>query len=96
MFYLLMVVAGIILAVWSIKKRNRVDPPAPTPPTPAPTPIIKPIPDPPIQLAKDVSHIYTHNEYHSRSVRRVWVCRDCEIENHDEDDHCSLCGATRY
>ncbi len=93
-FYLLMIVAGIILAVWSISKRNKVEPPAP----PHPVPPIKKetIPEPPIQLAKEVSHIYTHNEANSRSIRRVWVCRDCEMENHEEEDHCILCGAPKY
>lgn len=96
MFYLLMVVAGIILAVWSINKRKKEKPPTPPHPTPSPSPTKTPIPDPPIQLAKDVSHIYAYRFSRDRSTGRIWVCRDCEIENRDEDDRCSLCGASRY
>lgn len=94
MFYLLMVVAGIILAVWSINKRKKVEPPPP--PHPTPSPIKKPIPDSTIQIAKEISHIYVYRESHDSSARRIWVCRDCEIENRDEDDRCSYCGASRY
>lgn len=92
MFYLLMVVAGIILAVWSINKRKKVEPPPP--PHTTPSPIKKPIPDPTIQIAKEISHIYTYG--YSRDKGGIWVCRDCEIENRDEDDRCSFCGASRY
>ena len=91
MIYIVMIIAGIILLVW-YKGRSGKKPVPDS--TPNPPPYIDPTP-PPTELAKDINRIYIYSAAGDRMKRRVWVCRDCEVENSSESEYCILCGSSK-
>ena len=89
MIYIVMIIAGIILLVWYKGRSGKKPVPEPEPePAPDPTP-------PPTELAKDINRIYIYSAAGDRMKRRVWVCRDCEVENSSESEYCAFCGCSK-
>ena len=95
--YVLMICAGLLLGFWYLTKRKQ----KPTPPSPSPAPIPTPKPTPPkpqpvhIELAKEIRCIYSYSRSADMATRRVWVCRNCELENSMLNDNCELCGESK-
>ena len=89
MIYIVMIIAGIILLVWYKGRSKKTPEPEPTPePMPEPVPVNN-------ELAKDINRIYIYSASGDRMKRRVWVCRDCEVENISESEYCVLCGSSK-
>lgn len=91
--YVLMICLGVLLGFWLLIKSRKK--PAP-PPQPLPSePVVSPPPSMHVELAKEIHCIYSYSESEDRAARRVWVCRDCEIENSMLNENCELCGAPK-
>lgn len=92
--YLIMVAAGILLGsicLLMIIKGKKKD----YAPISSSSFSAEDLPAPPIELAKEIVIVYSHNSSADNAVSRVWVCRDCEVENSMDNSQCILCGAWR-